>query len=107
MASQAIQVFYVDDPKESDWSVVVKTKPRDFYDVMDDNDELNIDDYYATPNLDDPILDNQELQRRTDVRGVYVNKILPLHEVDDAILEEDDLDEDDDDVTDSDDDISC
>nr|GMD93098.1 Transposon, En/Spm-like protein [Ipomoea batatas] len=35
-ASQAEQVYYVSDIKEPNWHVVVKTKPRDFYDLPDD-----------------------------------------------------------------------
>ncbi|KAH7571777.1 hypothetical protein JRO89_XS04G0138800 [Xanthoceras sorbifolium] len=30
LASQAIQVFYVEEPIETDWHAVVFTKPRDF-----------------------------------------------------------------------------
>ncbi|XP_028058422.1 uncharacterized protein LOC114262264 [Camellia sinensis] len=33
LASQAQQVFYVNDPVEADWDVVVKMKPRDLYEV--------------------------------------------------------------------------
>ncbi|XP_028074364.1 uncharacterized protein LOC114276753 [Camellia sinensis] len=33
LASQAQQVFYVNDPIEADWDVVVKMKPRDLYEV--------------------------------------------------------------------------
>nr|GMC96209.1 hypothetical protein CCACVL1_09462 [Ipomoea batatas] len=36
LASQAEQVYYVSDIKEPNWHVVVKTKPRDFYDLPDD-----------------------------------------------------------------------
>ena len=31
LASQAQQVFYVQDPAEEDWNVVIKMKPRDLY----------------------------------------------------------------------------
>ncbi|XVF11733.1 hypothetical protein REPUB_Repub08aG0053100 [Reevesia pubescens] len=33
LASQAEQVYYVKDIKNSNWQVVVKTKPRDLYDL--------------------------------------------------------------------------
>ena len=33
LASQASQVFYVEDPRHKDWMVVVKTKARDVFDV--------------------------------------------------------------------------
>lgn len=34
LASQANQVFYVRDPMEKDWHIVVKTKPRDVFDIL-------------------------------------------------------------------------
>jgi len=102
LASQAIQVFYVVDPKDPDWSTVVKVRPRYFYDVMDDSDGFDIDGYYLTPNLDDPTLDNQELQIRIYVRGVYVNKILSLHNVNDTIPEADNFNEEEDETSNDD-----
>jgi hypothetical protein len=44
-SSQVEQVFYVDDPKNKDWSVVVKTRPRDLFEVgvmsmVDDDRDL-------------------------------------------------------------------
>ncbi|XP_077246449.1 uncharacterized protein LOC143886385 [Tasmannia lanceolata] len=42
-ASQAEQVFYVQDhPGNKDWHVVVKTKPRDLYDVHGENEEAYV-----------------------------------------------------------------
>ncbi|XP_073109657.1 uncharacterized protein [Elaeis guineensis] len=55
LASQAQQVFYVEDLVDSNWLVVVKTYPRDAYDVPsvdndadddDDDDSLIEDDVY-------------------------------------------------------------
>ncbi|XP_073112429.1 uncharacterized protein [Elaeis guineensis] len=55
LASQAEQVFYVEDLVDSNWLVVVKTYPRDAYDVPsvdndadddDDDDSLIEDDVY-------------------------------------------------------------
>ena len=45
LASQASQVFYVKDVRHKDWAVVVKTKPREVFDVdinasHDDDDEV-------------------------------------------------------------------
>ena len=44
LASQALQVFYVEDVRYKDWAVVVKTKPREVFDVginasHDDDDD--------------------------------------------------------------------
>lgn len=36
LASQAMQVFYVQDPSDIDWHLVVKNRPRDFYDMGTD-----------------------------------------------------------------------
>lgn len=35
LASQARLVYYVEDPQEEGWSVVVRVQPRDFYDMGD------------------------------------------------------------------------
>ena len=45
LASQASQVFYMEDVRYKDWVVVVKTKPREVFDVgintsHDDDDEV-------------------------------------------------------------------
>ena len=47
LTSQASQVFYVEDVRHKDWVVVVKTKPREVFDVginasHDDDDEVDI-----------------------------------------------------------------
>ena len=34
LASQAKQVFFVQDLLDKDWHIVIKTKPRDFFDVF-------------------------------------------------------------------------
>ena len=43
LASQALQVFYVEDVRHKDWVVVVRTKPREVFDVgvqaLDDDDD--------------------------------------------------------------------
>ncbi|CAL1359760.1 unnamed protein product [Linum trigynum] len=45
MASQAQQVFYVDDPIEKNWKVVVRTTPRDLCDMSIEGDEEDVDTY--------------------------------------------------------------
>ena len=44
LASQASQVFYMEDVRHKDWVVVVKTKPREVFDVVikasHDDDEV-------------------------------------------------------------------
>lgn len=47
LATQAKQVFYVQDPIEKEWRIVVHTKPRDFFDmqadVLTDDIEFQVD----------------------------------------------------------------
>ena len=40
LAFQANQVFYVDDPMESGWSIVLSTEPRNIY---PDNDQDEVE----------------------------------------------------------------
>jgi hypothetical protein len=42
LASQAVQVFYVPDPINTEWVAVLQSKPRDFYD-MDNLDSEHLD----------------------------------------------------------------
>ena len=46
LASQASQVFYMEDVRYKDWAVVVKTKPREVFDVgintSHDDEEVGI-----------------------------------------------------------------
>nr|XP_028954636.1 uncharacterized protein LOC108170381 [Malus domestica] len=64
LASQALQAFYVEDTIEKDWHVVVRTQPRDLFDVLEDSDAI---DDYAILNLDDRILDNENFHTRVGV----------------------------------------
>ena len=61
LASQAKQVFYVQDPVEEDWFIVVKTKPRDLFDMFEHqtmqdttdaelSSERNLGDITISPN---------------------------------------------------------
>ena len=82
IASQASQVFYVEDERHKDWVVVVTTKARDIYDVgigvlYEEDDEednycenvpynITIDDAY------DDVNDNLNCTR-ADVEGIIVD----------------------------------
>ncbi|XP_068329751.1 uncharacterized protein [Pyrus communis] len=39
LASQALQVFYVQDPTDIEWHVAIKTRPRDFFDMSSTHDD--------------------------------------------------------------------
>ena len=75
LASQALQAFYVEDTIEKDWHVVVRTQPRDLFDVLEDSDAI---DDYAIPNLDDRILDNENFHTRVGVKETHFLESLPL-----------------------------
>nr|XP_028960704.1 uncharacterized protein LOC103435145 [Malus domestica] len=75
LASQALQAFYVEDTIEKDWHVVVRTQPRDLFDVLEDSDAI---DDYAIPNLDDRILDNENFHTRVGVEGTPFLESLAL-----------------------------
>ena len=40
LASEAHQVYYVEDQKHKDWSMVVHLKPRDIYDMGDSDEQF-------------------------------------------------------------------
>ncbi|XP_060171296.1 uncharacterized protein LOC132602472 [Lycium barbarum] len=48
LASQAQLVYYVDDEKEKQWSVVVHLKPRDLYDMGEETEEESIYDIVSS-----------------------------------------------------------
>ncbi|KAI5333868.1 hypothetical protein L3X38_024000 [Prunus dulcis] len=74
LASLAQQVYYVQDPKEQDWHVVRKTMPRDLFDM---NNTGHIDPC-KPQNLDDAFIEDEEIEVRTDVLGITINRLLPL-----------------------------
>ena len=42
LASEAQLVYYVDDEVAKEWSVVVHVKPQDFYDMGEENEEVEV-----------------------------------------------------------------
>ncbi|KAH7570482.1 hypothetical protein JRO89_XS05G0113000 [Xanthoceras sorbifolium] len=79
LVSQAIQVFYVEDPIETDWHAVVFTKPRDLYDM---DEVANIGDLYmenepySTQSLQE-LMDNVN-DVRDNVPGITVDSSLNI-----------------------------
>ncbi|XP_028954422.1 uncharacterized protein [Malus domestica] len=55
--------------------VIDMFKPRDLFDVLEDNDAL---DDYAIPDLDDRLLDNENLHTRVGVEETPFHEVLPL-----------------------------
>ncbi|KAL5798817.1 hypothetical protein ACOSQ2_003637 [Xanthoceras sorbifolium] len=98
LASQAIQVFYVEDPIETDWHAVVFTKPRHLYDM---DEVANIGDLY----MENESYSMQSLQElidnvndvRDNVAGITLDSSLNIigegGETNDANDEDEDEDE--------------
>ncbi|XP_059658587.1 uncharacterized protein LOC132304903 [Cornus florida] len=77
LASQAEQVFYVDDPIDNEWKVVIGTKPRDLYDMS----EHDIESYqvqepfhaqHVANDLDAP--DDSTFWTRVDLLGTTIEE---------------------------------
>lgn len=74
LASQAEQVFYVADPIDKDWNVVVKTKPRDLFDMDVDVDKFLDCESYWSQNLHDNDQDDDGVSwAREDVPATTVD----------------------------------
>nr|CAD1822691.1 unnamed protein product [Ananas comosus var. bracteatus] len=74
-ATQAEQVFYVEDELNPEWSTVIKFKPRDVYDMRDDNlVDMEYEHYHVS--LLEGLLDNPQDSHfwvRTDIEGTTVD----------------------------------
>jgi hypothetical protein len=84
LATQATQVYYVQDLVDTDWHSVVDATPRDYFDMgvrIDDNED-ETDSYYTTEpqplpteNLSNDIPDHDEDENwiRNDIVGTTVD----------------------------------
>ena len=115
LASQASQVFYVEDVRHKDWAVLVKTKPREVFDVgsnasHDDDDEevgtyLENVPYNITTDVACDDANNNHAWARVNEEGtIYDTPLIS----EDELLEQDFIDDDElsDDVYESNDDKS-
>ena len=73
LASQAEQVFYIDDIVDKDWLVVVKTSPRDLF---------NMPQTYDDRDDDNELLCNEEAYQQMEIES----NIQPNNEVDHVIV---------------------
>lgn len=115
LASQAEQVWYVQDPLEEDWHVVVKMTPRDFYDMhgkeaAQDDITCPVAEPYSDQCLDDTtyMRDEDVPWVRADVDGTTIDDVgADCVDVDDSDEEDDEYydDNSDDTYTDTDDDV--
>ena len=113
LASQVSQVFYVKNVRHKDWAVVVKTKPREVFDVGinashdDDDDEVgnyfkNVPYNITTDDACDDANDNHAWARVNEKRTIYDTPLIN----EDELLEQDFFDDEElsDDVYESNDD---
>ena len=91
LASQAIQVFYVEDKRHKDWYVVVKTKARDMFDASIGPQRDEDDTYSFSENVSYNIGTNEVVndklgRARDDVEGMTIDASIiterDLHEMD-------------------------
>ena len=115
-ASQALQVFYMEDVRHKDWVVVIKTKPREVIDVginasHDDDDDDEVDTYMenvpynvTTDDACDNANDNHAWARVDEEGTIYDTSLISK----DELLEQDFIDDEElsDDVYESNDDES-
>ncbi|KAK0600743.1 hypothetical protein LWI29_018024 [Acer saccharum] len=92
LASQAIQVFYVEDPVETDWHAVVFTKPRDLYDM---DEVANVGDLLMEDNTTNlqQFMDNED-DVRDNVPEIMLNSPVNIIDVGAENNESDDEDDD-------------
>ncbi|KAF1891238.1 hypothetical protein Lal_00001380 [Lupinus albus] len=77
LASQAQQVFYVSDPSNKKWSIVLLTN-KIIINNIDDQEDIDADDYpFFRISLSHKITTNDDLYTRDDHDdGLWVNEIL-------------------------------
>nr|CAD1818685.1 unnamed protein product [Ananas comosus var. bracteatus] len=86
LASQVEQVFYITDPIDEDWHIVIGTKPRDYFDMSRKGDDDEVEIYYPT-SLDDNLNANSTTSNdcdfvnwiRRDVPGTTINSPLVVN----------------------------
>ena len=79
LASQAVQVFYVPDPIDTEWAAVLQSKPRDFYDMdnlesehLDNGNGLVVPLHDLKGNVTVDIINGVVPAVRTDIDGIIV-----------------------------------
>lgn len=98
LASQAQQVFYVEDPIDTDWHAVIKTKPRELFDMGEENATHWQIDLSNVEVLQDTIEANHDNHTwvREGVEGMLIEThLIPSQPID---TNSDDADNDDDDT---------
>ena len=73
LASQAVQFFYVQDLTEMDWHTVIRTRPRDLFDMGTDIEPKPYDAQNLVAGIND--IDDDAITR-SDMDGVLVDGII-------------------------------
>ena len=81
LASQALQVYYIHDPIDTDWAAVIQSKPRDVYD-FDNLDSEHIDNdngpfvplHDVNGNVTVDIINGIVPSIRADIDGIIIDK---------------------------------
>ncbi|CAN1757493.1 hypothetical protein LINPERHAP1_LOCUS6538 [Linum perenne] len=66
LASQAQQVFYVADPMDEDWKVVIKTTPRNHCNMTEEEQGVEADDYLQSQTCHVQIVDDLPQEDNVD-----------------------------------------
>ena len=81
LASQAVQVFYVPDPVDTEWVSIHQSKPRDFYDMdnlesehLDNGNGLVVPLPDLNANVIVDVINRSVLVVRTNIDGIIVPK---------------------------------
>ncbi|XP_060973667.1 uncharacterized protein LOC133038961 [Cannabis sativa] len=76
MASQASQVFYMSDPLDARWSVVLTTQPKDYDNQECNGDDLMLSDqiHQITPPPVDVTVGDDIISSRDDGEGLWLNE---------------------------------
>ncbi|WMV13403.1 hypothetical protein MTR67_006788 [Solanum verrucosum] len=95
-ASQAQQVFYADHPMEKEWRMVVKLKPRGFYDLGDDTPKIE----HKAGHMElwpEQQSDNTTFETEEDIQ--WVREGVPGLEIDPETLESNEAYDEDDNIS--------
>ena len=73
MASQAKQVFYVTDPSDTRWSIVLTSQAKDYHIKEPQNDDLFLEETFVLDApLPDVIFEDENIGLREDGEGLWV-----------------------------------
>ena len=85
LASQVEQVYYVKDHMHEDWQVMIKTNPRNFYDILDEDEDdakSSLDNCWAATEAYIPVVSNDRASLiRDDIEPEVVDSNIVTQEL--------------------------